>query len=98
MTKFFLDIRGSTEAFDFEDYLTKFKIYFEDAKSPEYNQSHKKIIEQDEAVGHAVRAAYMYSAITDIVSIYSGSEYKTAIDHIWDNIVAKKLYITGGCL
>ena len=96
LAKFFLDIRGSTDAFDFEDYLTKFKIYFEDARSTEYNQSHKKIIEQDEAVGHAVRAAYMYSAITDIVSTYNDSEYKTAINRIWDNVVSKKLYITGG--
>jgi len=96
LAKFFLDLRGSTKVFDFEDYLSKFKIYFEDARSPEYNQSHKKVIEQYEAVGHAVRAAYMYSAITDIVSIYNISEYKTAINRIWDNIVSKKLYITGG--
>ncbi len=96
LAKFFLDLRGSTKVFDFEDYLNKFKIYFEDARSPEYNQSHKKVIEQYEAVGHAVRAAYMYSAITDIVSLYNISEYKTAINRIWDNIVSKKLYITGG--
>ncbi len=96
LAKFFLDIRGSTKVFDFEDYLSKFKIYFEDARSPEYNQSHKRIIEQYEAVGHGVRAAYMYSAITDIISIYNISEYKTAINCIWDNIVSKKLYITGG--
>lgn len=96
LVKFFLDIRGSTKAFDFKDYLKKFKIYFEDTRSPEYNQTHKRIIEQDEAVGHAVRAAYMYAAITDIVSIYGESEYETANNHIWDNVVSKKLYITGG--
>ncbi len=96
LAKFFLDIRGTTKPFDFEDCLNKHKIYFEDAKFPEYNQSHKKIIEQDEAVGHSVRATYMYSAITDIISIYKISEYKTAIDRIWDNVVSKKLYITGG--
>ena len=96
LAKFFLDIRGSTEALDFEDYLTKSKIYFEDARSPEYNQSHKRIIEQEEAVGHSVRAAYMYSATTDIISIYNETEYKTAINRIWKNMVSKKLYLTGG--
>jgi len=96
LAKFFLDIRGTTKIFDFEDYLNRNKIYFEDARSLEYNQSHKRIVEQDEAVGHAVRATYMYSAITDIISIYNISEYKTTIDRIWDNIVSKKLYITGG--
>jgi len=96
LAKFFLDIRGSTKAFDFEDYLTKFKIHFEDAISLEYNQSHKRIIEQDEAVGHAVRAVYMYSAMTDIISIYNDPEYNRAINRIWSNIVSKKLYITGG--
>ncbi|MFX0002695.1 MAG: glycoside hydrolase family 127 protein [Candidatus Hodarchaeota archaeon] len=96
LAKFFLDIRSTTKIFDFEDYLNRNKIYFEDARSLEYNQSHKRIVDQDEAVGHAVRAAYMYSAITDIISIYKISEYKTAIDRIWDNVVSKKLYITGG--
>lgn len=65
-------------------------------KVTKYNQSHKRIVEQDEAVGHAVRAAYMYSAITDIVAIYNDPEYKTALNNIWDNVVSKKMYITGG--
>ncbi|MFX0039829.1 MAG: glycoside hydrolase family 127 protein [Promethearchaeota archaeon] len=96
LAKFFLDIRGSTKVIDFENYLSSNNIYFEDTRSPEYNQSHSKIIEQKEAVGHAVRATYMYSAITDIISIYYIDEYKTTIEHIWDNIVSKKLYLTGG--
>jgi DUF1680 family protein len=96
LAKFFLDLRGYTKIFDFEGYSNKNKIFYENTQSPEYNQSHKRIIEQNEAVGHAVRAAYMYSAITDMISIYKNSEYKTAIDNIWDNIVFKKLYITGG--
>lgn len=96
LAKFFLDLRGNTKIFNFENYSDKNKIFYEDSQSPEYNQSHKRIIEQDEAVGHAVRATYMYSAITDMISIYKNSEYKTAIDGIWDNVVSKKLYITGG--
>ena len=61
-----------------------------------YYQSHKPIIEQDEAVGHAVRAEYMYSGIADVAALTGDKEYIAAIDRIWENIVSKKLYITGG--
>jgi DUF1680 family protein len=62
----------------------------------EYNQSHKPILEQDEAVGHAVRAGYMYSGIADVAALTGDTAYIHAIDRIWDNIVGKKFYITGG--
>ena len=61
-----------------------------------YNQSHKPILEQDEAVGHAVRAEYMYSGIADVAALTGAREYIDAIDRIWENIVSKKLYLTGG--
>ena len=61
-----------------------------------YNQSHLPITEQDEAVGHAVRATYMYSGITDVAALTGDKEYIETIDRIWDNIVSKKFYITGG--
>ncbi|MFT3738520.1 MAG: glycoside hydrolase family 127 protein [Breznakibacter sp.] len=62
----------------------------------EYSQSHKPVLQQDEAVGHAVRAAYMYSGMADVAALTGDTGYIHAIDHIWDNIVTKKLYITGG--
>ncbi len=62
----------------------------------EYSQSHKPVVEQDEAVGHAVRAAYMYSGMADVAALTGDKSYIDAIDRIWDNIVSKKLYITGG--
>lgn len=61
-----------------------------------YSQAHKPVIEQDEAVGHAVRAVYMYSGMADVAAITGDSSYNKAIDRIWDNIVSKKMYITGG--
>ncbi len=61
-----------------------------------YSQSHIPILEQDEAVGHAVRAEYMYSGIADVAALTGDEEYIETIDRIWDNIVGKKLYITGG--
>ncbi|MBQ6284369.1 MAG: glycoside hydrolase family 127 protein [Bacteroidales bacterium] len=61
-----------------------------------YNQTHLPITEQDEAVGHAVRATYMYSGIADVAALTGDKEYIDAIDRIWENIVSKKYYITGG--
>ena len=54
------------------------------------------MLEQDEAVGHAVRAGYMYSGMADVAAITGDSSYVRAIDRIWENIVGKKIYITGG--
>jgi DUF1680 family protein len=98
LAKFFLDIRGSKEISEFKNYLNKFNsnFPFPSAKDLKYNQTHKKIIEQDEAVGHAVRLPYMFSAVTDIVAIFKDKEYKIAVNRVWENIVSKKLYITGG--
>ena len=72
------------------DYRGKTKV------KQEYSQSHKPVVEQDEAVGHAVRAAYMYAGMADVAALTGDKDYIKAIDAIWDNIVTKKLYITGG--
>lgn len=61
-----------------------------------YSQSHRPVLEQDEAVGHAVRAAYMYAGMADVAALTGDSSYTEAIDRIWDNIVRCKLYLTGG--
>ena len=53
-------------------------------------------MEQDEAVGHAVRATYMYAGMADVAALTGDTAYIHAIDRIWDNIVGKKYYITGG--
>lgn len=79
--KFFLDQRGNAKGH---------KLY------GSYSQDHKPVVEQDEAVGHAVRAVYMYAAMTDIAAIMNNESYRAAVEKIWDNVVSKKLYITGG--
>lgn len=61
-----------------------------------YSQAHKPVVEQDEAVGHAVRAAYMYAGMADVAALTGDTAYVHAIDRIWENIVEKKLYLTGG--
>ncbi|HNY13967.1 MAG TPA: glycoside hydrolase family 127 protein [Bacteroidales bacterium] len=62
----------------------------------QYNQAHKKVTEQDEAVGHSVRATYMYSGMADIAAIENDESYLNAITKIWEDITFRKMYITGG--
>lgn len=62
----------------------------------EYSQTHLPVIEQKEAVGHAVRAGYMYSGMADVAAIMANESYLNAIDTIWGNVVYKKFYINGG--
>ena len=62
----------------------------------QYSQSDIPVVDQREAWGHAVRAGYMYSGLADVAALTGDKEYVNAIDSIWDNIVTKKYYITGG--
>ena len=61
-----------------------------------YSQSNKPVVEQTEAWGHAVRAGYMYAGMADVAALTGDADYLKAIDAIYENIVSKKYYITGG--
>jgi hypothetical protein len=81
LAQFFLDQRGRPEGH---------KLY------GEYAQDHKPVADQTEAVGHSVRAAYMYSAMADVAALTGTQPYAGALDKLWDDVVSKKLYLTGG--
>ena len=81
LSKRFLDLRGET---------THRKI------RGAYSQDHLPVTKQDEVVGHAVRALYMYAGMTDIAAIYHDPDYRKAVDNLWNNMTGKKMYITGG--
>lgn len=80
LAKFFLDVRGPRPG----------------QRPNEYGQAHKKVVDQHEAVGHAVRATYMYAGMADVAALTGDKSYLTAIDHIWADVVNKKMYLTGG--
>ena len=61
-----------------------------------YSQSDKPVIDQTEAWGHAVRAGYMYAGMADVAALLGDSSYIKAIDTIYENIVSRKYYLTGG--
>lgn len=72
---------------------------FLDARGPggsTYSQQHQLVVDQTEAVGHAVRANYMYSGMADVAALGGDARYRQAIERIWDNVVSRKLYLTGG--
>ena len=83
-----------------EKYLRQAKFFLDargtTSRRDAYSQAHKPVLEQDEAVGHAVRATYMYAGMADVAAVTGDTAYIHAIDRIWENIVNKKLYITGG--
>jgi DUF1680 family protein len=63
---------------------------------PTYAQQHKPVEDQSEAVGHAVRATYLYSAMADIAGLKQKESYTKALHRIWANITNTRMHITGG--
>ena len=65
-------------------------------KPSEYSQDHMPILQQEEIVGHAVRAGYLYSGVADVAALTGDKAYFKALERIWQNMSSKKLFITGG--
>ncbi len=64
--------------------------------NPGYSQDHLPVLEQREAVGHAVRAAYMYCGMADVAALVPDRAYAAAIQAIWRDVAGSKIYLTGG--
>lgn len=98
MARYFLEERGKNPNFFVEEAAKRDWKHF-DMMKPEdtkYNQSHTTIYEQGEAVGHSVRAVYMYTAMADLAAEDEDEKILTACKRLWDNMTKKKMYITGG--
>ncbi len=61
-----------------------------------YHQSHLPVTQQYEALGHAVRAVYNYTAMAEVAGATGNLDYQSAVHSLWDNIVSRKYYVTGG--
>jgi len=80
-----------------DGYITLAKFLLDCRKGgTEYDQSHLPVIQQYEAVGHAVRAVYTYSGMADVAVETHDVDYQSAVKSIWDNLVHRKYYVTGG--
>ena len=86
--KYFVDERGHYNGYD-----TTNKDPW---KNGAYWQDHKPVVDQDEAIGHAVRACYLYAGVADVAALTGDKKYLQAIDRIWNNMVSRKFYVQGG--
>ncbi|HHW67412.1 glycoside hydrolase family 127 protein [Defluviitalea raffinosedens] len=96
--KMFLDRRGEQPNYFLEEAKRPgFKRIFDEFKNydPAYSQSHLPVREQKTAEGHAVRAVYMYSAMADVGAEYDDGTLVAACKRLWDNMVKRRMYITG---
>lgn len=79
--KFFIDMRGRADK--------RKQIY------GTYAQDHKPLVDQTEAVGHAVRGGYLYAGVADVAALTGDKDYIAAIDRIWEDVIQRKLYLIG---
>ena len=97
--KYFIDARGVGENYfmkemsrpDYKMIFPEFADY-----TPAYSQSDKPVREQTTAEGHAVRAVYLYCAMADLAEAYQDEGLLKACRTLWNNIVQKRMYLTGG--
>lgn len=86
--KFFIEQRGHYQGYD--------SLSNDEWKNGSYWQDDKPVVDQTEAEGHAVRAGYLYSAVTDVAALTGDEQFVKSIDTLWDNVVSKKMYVQGG--
>jgi uncharacterized protein len=97
-------ITGKKEYLETAKYFVEERGHFNgyDAKSKDpwkngaYWQDHIPVVDQKEAIGHAVRAGYLYAAVADVAALTDDEKLLKAIDTIWENMVSKKIYVQGG--
>lgn len=101
LSEFFIDERGREPNFFLQEYERGlFSPWSADGVSgkidPAYHQAHVPVREQSVAVGHSVRAMYMYAAMADLARLNGDKELFEACRRLWDNTTNKQMYVTGG--
>jgi DUF1680 family protein len=97
LCEYFIDERGTKPDFFIEEQQNRgWSIWNSDAKDSVYTQSHAPVREQKDAVGHSVRAVYLYTGMADLAAETGDKELKKACECLWDSITKRRMYITGG--
>lgn len=95
--EYFINERGTEpDYFEEEAKRRDLNVFGMDSKDRDYAQNNKPVRELTEAVGHAVRAAYLYTAMADLAADIHDEELQAACERLWNNIVNQKMYVTGG--
>ncbi|HYN07202.1 MAG TPA: beta-L-arabinofuranosidase domain-containing protein [Vicinamibacterales bacterium] len=92
LARFFMGERGKPHASKDYPADSNFAIY----NDRPYRQDHLPVVDQPRAVGHAVRATYLYAAMTDIAGMLGDRAYDAAVNRLWDDVAFKRMYVTGG--
>ncbi len=95
LAKYFIDERGRQPNYYVQEAVSRGEIGASD-RNLEYWQAHAPLLEQHKAVGHAVRAMYLYSGATDVATEYEDEEMLAHLRELWDNVTKRRLYVTGG--
>ncbi|WP_391563801.1 glycoside hydrolase family 127 protein [Paenibacillus cremeus] len=104
LAQFFINERGTTPNYLIEECKQRDgysiwadkKIKLPTVEQLSYNQAHKPVREQEVAVGHSVRAVYMYTAMADLAHLTNDQGLLEASRRLWENMTKKQMYITGG--
>lgn len=101
LASYFVDERGQQPNYLLQEWENRKGIsYWQQGKTPKpelsYNQADKPVREQTDAVGHSVRAAYLYTAMADLAAEYEDEKLITACKALWNSITKRRMYITGG--
>ncbi len=96
LSEFFINQRGTRPYYFDAEHPETVKKGHEDELRHSYHQAHLPVREQDEAVGHSVRAVYLYSGMADVARVDGDESLYNACLKLWDNITQKKMYVTGG--
>ncbi|KAI9646105.1 hypothetical protein NHQ30_005545 [Ciborinia camelliae] len=110
LARYFIDERGNPRGQDGRHYYdveaeargdrpNEMPRYYPEKRSYWYQQAHKPIVEQETIEGHAVRAMYLLTAVADLVRVDKTGDVqakRTAVERLWNNMVQKKMYLTGG--
>lgn len=97
LARYFIDERGASPHYFDQETIARGddpKKFW--ARTYEYNQSHRPVREQEEVVGHAVRAMYMYAAMADIAAETGDATLKSTCEKLWHDVTEKRMYITAG--
>lgn len=97
LSEYFINERGTEPNFYHDEKEKRnWSVWNSDAEDREYTQNQAPVREQKDAVGHAVRAVYLYTAMADLAAELSDESLKEACENLWRSITGRRMYITGG--
>lgn len=97
LCRHFIEVRGQSPNYFIEEKKRRgWNVWGSDAQDTDYTQSTAPVREQKDAVGHAVRAVYLYTAMAGLARETGDETLKTACETLWDSITRRRMYITGG--